>query len=122
MLPKERNGRNNSLKNKKMKLVIITSNIAFQKDIKAILKKADVKTYSFREVNGFMDFSDTATAENWFASEVNETESILFYAFVKKENVDKAFQLVTEFNAAQEPLSRLQIAVLNIEKSNNLTI
>lgn len=105
-----------------MKLVIITSNIAFQKDIKAILKKADVKTYSFREVNGFMDFSDTATAENWFASEVNETESILFYAFVKKENVDKAFQLVTEFNAAQEPLSRLQIAVLNIEKSNNLTI
>lgn len=103
-----------------MKLVIITSSLAFLKDIKAILKKADIKTYSFREVTGFMDFSDTATPENWFASEVNETESLLFYAFVKKENVDKVFQLVTEFNSTQESLSQIHIAVLNIEKSNNL--
>ncbi len=103
-----------------MKLVIITSSIAFQKDIKAMLKKADVKTYSFREVTGFMDFSDTATPENWFASEVNETESILFYAFVKKENVDHLFNLISEFNSVQESLSHIHIAVLNIEKSNNL--
>jgi nitrogen regulatory protein PII len=105
-----------------MKLVIITSSIAFQKDIKTLLKKADVKTYSFREVTGYMDFSDTATPENWFASEVNETESILFYAFVKKENVDQLFKLITEFNTAQESLSHIHIAVLNIEKSNNPTI
>lgn len=105
-----------------MKLVIITSSIAFQKDIKAILKKAEVKTYSFREVTGFMDFSDTATPENWFASEVNETESILFYAFVKKENIEQLFHLTGEFNALQESLSHIHIAVLNIEKSNNPTI
>jgi len=105
-----------------MKLVIITSSIAFQKDIKILLKKADVKTYSFREVTGFMDFSDTATPENWFASEVNETQSILFYAFVKKENVEQLFHLIGEFNALQESLSHIHIAVLNIEKSNNPTI
>lgn len=121
MLPKEKNGKSNSLKNKKMKLVIITSSIAFQKDIKGILKKADVKTYSFREVTGFMDFSDTATPENWFASEVNETESILFYAFVKKENVASIFNSITEFNTAQGSLSQIHIAILNIEKSNNPT-
>ena len=102
-----------------MKLVIITSSVAFQKDIKAILKKAEVKTYSFKEVTGYMDFSDTATPENWFAAEVNETESILFYAFVKKENVEHLFNLITEFNAGQESLSHIHIAVLNIEKSNN---
>jgi hypothetical protein len=121
MLPKEKNGKNNSLKSKKMKLVILTSSIAFQKDIKAMLKKADVKTYSFREVTGYIDFSDTATVENWFASEVNETESILFYAFVKKENVDQLFYLISEFNALQETLSQIHIAILNIEKSNNPT-
>jgi hypothetical protein len=121
MLPKEKNGKNNSLKSKKMKLVILTSSIAFQKDIKAMLKKADVKTYSFREVTGYIDFSDTATVENWFASEVNETESILFYAFVKKENVDQLFYLISEFNALQETLSHIHIAILNIEKSNNPT-
>jgi len=104
-----------------MKLVIITSSIAFQKDIKVILKKADVKTYSFKEVTGYKDFSDTATVDNWFASENNETESILFYAFVKKENVEQVFQLVAEFNATQESLSHIHIAVLNIEKSNNPT-
>jgi len=104
-----------------MKLVILTSSIAFQKDIKAMLKKADVKTYSFREVTGYIDFSDTATVENWFASEVNETESILFYAFVKKENVDQLFYLISEFNALQETLSHIHIAILNIEKSNNPT-
>ncbi len=105
-----------------MKLVIITASTAFQKEIKIILKKADIKTYSYREVTGFMDFSDTATAENWFAAEVNETESLLFYAFVKKENVEQVFQLVTEFNATQESLSHIHIAVLNIEKSNNLKL
>lgn len=102
-----------------MKLVILTSSIAFQKDIKSMLKKADVKTYSYREVIGYMDFSDTATVENWFASDVNETESILFYAFVKKENVDHLFNLISEFNALQETLSHIHIAILNIEKSNN---
>lgn len=122
MLPKEKNGRNNSLKVKKMKLVIITASIAFQKDIKAMLKKADVKTYSFREVTGYMDFSDTATPENWFAAEVNETESILFYAFVKKENVEHLFNLITEFNDGQESMSLIHIAVLTIEKSNNLKL
>lgn len=105
-----------------MKLVIITASTTFQKDIKILLKKADVTTYSFREVTGYMDFSDTATAENWFASEVNETESILFYAFVKKENIDPFFHWVNELNSAQEPLSQIQIAVLNIEKSNNLIL
>lgn len=104
-----------------MKLVIITSSIAFQKDIKALLKKADVKTYSFREVTGYIDFSDTATVENWFAAEVNETESILFYAFIKKENVDHLFNLISKFNDLQASLSHIHIAILNIEKSNNPT-
>lgn len=102
-----------------MKLVIITAIVAFEKDIKAILKKADVKTYSYREVTGYKDFSDSAAADNWFASDSNETESILFYAFVEKEKVDQVFLLINEFNAVQESLSDIHLAVLNIEKSNN---
>ncbi|WP_162127953.1 hypothetical protein [Flavobacterium phycosphaerae] len=105
-----------------MKLVIITASIAFQQEIKDMLKKAEVKTYSFKEVTGYMDFSDTATPENWFAAEVNETESILFYAFVKKENVDLLFTLINEFNGVQESQSHIHIAILNIEKSNNPTL
>jgi hypothetical protein len=55
---------------------------------------------------------------NWFATEINESESVLFYAFVQKENVDKVFDLVSEFNEKQESLSHIHLAMLNIERSN----
>ncbi|MBL0013535.1 MAG: hypothetical protein IPP30_07165 [Flavobacterium sp.] len=105
-----------------MKLLIITSIVAFEKDIKGMLKEANVKTYSFKEVTGFRDISEEAIESNWFASEINETESMLFYAFVKKENVDTLFGLISDFNDAQESLSQIHVAVLNIEKSNNPTL
>jgi hypothetical protein len=83
-----------------------------------MLKKANVTTYSFKKVTGFRDISEEAIGSNWFATEINETESILFYAFVAKENVDLCFDLVTNFNEKQETLSHIHVAVLNIEKSN----
>ena len=49
---------------------------------------------------------------------MNKSESILFYAFVKKENVDMFFESINEFNAKQETLSHIHVAVLVIEKSN----
>jgi nitrogen regulatory protein PII len=100
-----------------MKLLIITAVIAFEKDIKQMLKQANVKTFTYKEVKGFNDISEEAIESNWFSAELNETESILFYAFVKKDNVDKLFDLVTEFNEKQETLSKIHVAALNIEKS-----
>lgn len=100
-----------------MKLLIITAVIAFEKDIKQMLKQANVKTFTYKEVKGFNDISEEAIESNWFSAELNETESILFYAFVKKDNVDKLFDLVTEFNEKQGTLSKIHVAVLNIEKS-----
>lgn len=100
-----------------MKLLIITAVIAFEKDIKQMLKQANVKTFTYKEVKGFNDISEEAIESNWFSAELNETESILFYAFIKKDNVVKLFDLVTEFNEKQETLSKIHVAVLNIEKS-----
>lgn len=105
-----------------MKLLIITSILAFEKDIKAMLKEANEKTYLFKEVKGFRDMSEEAIENNWFASEITETESILFYAFVKKKNVDTLFGMISDFNYAQESLSQIHVVVLNIEKSNNPTL
>lgn len=101
-----------------MKLLIITAISAFEKDIKKMLKQAEVKTFSYKKVTGYKDIFEEAIESNWFASEINETESILFYAFVKKENVDLLFDLVSSFNENQETLSHIHLAVLNIEKSN----
>ena len=101
-----------------MKLLIITAVLEFEKDIKQMLKKAHVKTFTYKEVKGFTDLSEEAIESNWFAGDMTETESILFYAFVKKENIDSLFDLVNDFNAQQETKSNIHIAVLNIEKSN----
>jgi len=101
-----------------MKLVIITAIKEFEKVIKLQLKEANVKTFSYRDVTGFRDSTEDAVESNWFSSEMNQTESIVFYAFVKKEHVEKLFEQITTFNKNQKIQSNIHIAVLNIEKSN----
>ena len=101
-----------------MKLLIITTIKAFDKEVKKMLKQAEVKTFTYKAVTGFKDLSEEAIESNWFGSEMNENESILYYAFVKKENVDLFFDLVNEFNKEQKTVSNIHVAVLNIEKSN----
>ena len=49
---------------------------------------------------------------------MNKSDSLLFYAFIKKENVDLLFESINDFNAKQKTLSHIHIAVVNIEKSN----
>jgi nitrogen regulatory protein PII len=85
-----------------MKLLLITAVAEFEKEVKQILKKAQVKTFSYREVTGYRDTSEDAIESNWFGTEMNENESIMFYAFVEKENVDLGCNAITEFNAKQE--------------------
>ncbi len=101
-----------------MKLLLITAVAEFEKEVKQILKKAQVKTFSYREVTGYRNTSDDTIEGNWFGTQMNENESIMFYAFVQKESVDKVCSAIEEFNANQETLSHIHSAVLNIEKSN----
>jgi hypothetical protein len=108
----------NPLNKKTMKLLLITAVKEFEKDIKLILKKSEVKSFSYRDVKGFKDNSEDAIEANWFANNRQETESILFYAFVKKEKVDALFELVEAFNKIQVSKSNIHIAVLNMERSS----
>lgn len=101
-----------------MKLLLITAVKEFEKDIKLMLKKTGVNSFSYKEVKGFKDNSEEALEANWFAANEQEIESILFYAFVDKERVDELFEMVKDFNAKQISKSNIHLAVLNIEKSN----
>lgn len=101
-----------------MKLLLITAVKEFEKEIKQILKKSQVKSFSYRDVNGFKDNSEDDIEGNWFASNIQENESVLFYAFVQKEKVDALFELVNDFNTKQETVSHIHLAVLGVEKSN----
>jgi nitrogen regulatory protein PII len=100
-----------------MKLLIITAVQEFQKQIKEILKKSDVKVYSYKDVIGYRDASELSIQQNWFANDMNEGSAVFFYAFVKKENVDLVFDLVTAFNEKQLTKSTIHVAVVNIERT-----
>jgi nitrogen regulatory protein PII len=101
-----------------MKLLLITAVKEFENEIKQLLKKASVQSFSYQKVKGFKNSFGEAVESNCFGSEMNETDSILFYAFAEKEKVEDLFELVADFNKEQESLSHIHIAVLNIEKSN----
>jgi len=101
-----------------MKLVVITAISEFANNIKLHLKKAEVKTYSYKEVFGYRDSTEDAVESNWFSSEMNQTDSVVFFAFVKKDKVDLLFEHINEFNSKQKTLSHIHVAVINIEKSN----
>lgn len=102
-----------------MKLLLITAVREFEKDIKQILKNAEVKSFSYKDVKGFKDNSEDDLEDNWFATNRQETESVLFYAFVKEEKVDVLFDMVKEFNIEQVSKSNIHVAVLNIERCSN---
>lgn len=101
-----------------MKLVLITAIAEFGQDIKKMLKEAKVKSYSYRDVKGFRDASEEGVETNWFGTEMNEIESIVFYAFVSKENVSILFDLMKEFNDKQESISHVHLAVFSVELYN----
>jgi len=56
--------------------------------------------------------------DNWFASEMNKTESLLFFAFVQDEQSDQIFTAVEELNRTMDLHSKVHIAISSIEKSN----
>ena len=101
-----------------MKLLMITAIEAFENDIKFLLKKSSITHFSYTDVKGYRDLSEESVGDNWFASDMNESQSIIFYAFVKKEKADQLFNAVSKFNEQQKTLSKVHVVVLNIEKSN----
>ena len=102
-----------------MKLLLITAVREFEKDIKQILKNSEVKSFSYKDVKGFKDNSEDDLETNWFATNMQETESVLFYAFVKKDKVDALFDRVAAFNTEQVSKSNIHVAVLNIERCSS---
>ncbi|WP_396209835.1 hypothetical protein [Flavobacterium sp.] len=101
-----------------MKLVIITAISEFENDIKKMLKGAKVKSYSYKDVKGFRDTSDENIGDNWFGSEISETDSVVFYAFILQQNLDTLFDEVSTFNKNQKSVSKVHLAVLTVDQYN----
>lgn len=102
-----------------MKLLLITAIKAYETDIKEILENAAVSKYSYKEITGYSGDTQESVVGNWFAQENNETDSVLFFAFVGKEIARDVLALATAFNDKQILPSQMHVAILNIEESNH---
>jgi nitrogen regulatory protein PII len=107
-----------TLKETKMELLIITAARAFEKEIKGTLKKAGVKSFSYTDVVGYTESKSQSMSDNWFASSAGEQQSVLFYAFVQKTNVDDVLMAINLINETEESLSKIHVAVMDIKRSN----
>jgi len=69
---------------------------------------------------GYKDLSDQPMEENWFASDMGEHQSVLFYAFAQKELVDEVLAEIDQQNEQQETSSKIHAAVIDIKKTNRV--
>lgn len=99
-----------------MKLLIITVVEAFTKDVKKLLREADIQNFSANEIEGFKMVVPKMTNENWFSSSRNATQSHMFFSFTKTEKIDKLFPLIEEFNKKLKTHNPIRAIVVPIEK------
>ena len=99
-----------------MKLLIITAIKEFEIEVKNILVKSGSKSFTYNEVKGFKNDDRSTSSSNWFASSFSETDSLLFTVFVPEENTHLILKKIEEFNAEQETLSKVHIALIALEQ------
>ena len=100
-----------------MKLLLITTIKEFEKNVKDLLVHSGVSVFSYTAVKGYKAEGKEASVNNWFASDVTESNSLMFMAFVEDEKMDEVCGKVKNFNAKQEFQSKVHVVTLNIEKS-----
>lgn len=101
-----------------MKLITLLAIESYKDDIKKLLQENGISVFSFTKIMGYRDNTLEAINSNWFGTEMNESESVLFIAFVDNSMVDKLFEKVDHFNAVESLKTKLHIASISIDKMN----
>lgn len=104
-----------------MKLLILTAVRTFEEQVRKALESNGVLTYSYTSVTGYRDSTKDSVSRNWFATEMNKAESILFFAFVNEETSNRVFDAIEELNTTCDLRSKVHIMVSPIEKYNTVT-
>lgn len=99
-----------------MKLVMVTSVEAFQKDVLKLFNSANIESFSSSEIDGYKNSGNSLTVSNWFSSVKGSNESSMFFSFTEDHKINKLFDLIEEFNSHLETNNPLKAVVIPIEK------
>ncbi|HLU50540.1 MAG TPA: hypothetical protein VKZ42_00130 [Flavobacteriaceae bacterium] len=103
-----------------MKLIIITAVKEYTEDVKEILKNENITTFSYSEVTGYRDSTLDDLENNWFGSEMNKSESVLFFAFVTNMACKNVYETIREFNKNITVTSKIHMASVLLDKTNTI--
>ena len=102
-----------------MKYLVITAIREYETEVKDILKKCGVATFSFHEVSGYKNNRSNEVTPHWFSDDEHQiTQSILFYVFTSQERARCVLKEVELANTTQEFESKIHIVSLGVEQSN----
>lgn len=108
-----------SPKTPKMKLLLITSVLEFEKDICKLFKKAEINVYSTSDIQGHKFFSSKNIQDNWFSAQRDSHDSKLYFSFTSEDKIDIIFKSIEEFNSKKTNSNPIKAIVLDIEKFIN---
>ncbi|WP_029034138.1 hypothetical protein [Salinimicrobium terrae] len=100
-----------------MKLLIVTSVAAFQKDVLKLFKKANIEAFSSSEIDGYKNGNNLVATQSWFPGEKGGNESSMFFSFTDEEKISEFFNTVREFNNNLETNNPVRAVVVPIEQS-----
>lgn len=100
-----------------MKLLIVTSVVAFQKDVLKLFKKANIEAFSSSEIDGYKNGNSLVATQSWFPGEKGGNESLMLFSFTDEDKITDLFKYVREYNDQLETNNPIRAVVLPIEQS-----
>ncbi len=99
-----------------MHLLVITAVQSYEKDIRRLLKEHNVNAFSYMDVTGYKDVPRERKVGNWFASDMGEHQSTLFYAFVENGSTQSLMASIEAFNLQQKSQSHIHAALMEAKE------
>ena len=101
-----------------MKMLIITAVAAYQEEIVALLKKSKISPFSSTPILGHVNQEDPNLEDNWFGSEAQQNQSMLYFALLAEDQIKGVFEAVEEINQKAQSKSRIHLSVMGVEQTN----
>lgn len=99
-----------------MKLLVVITIEEYSEQLRELLRKNKVKSYSETSVTNFKFFEGEDEINNWFGNHNTSMEGHLFFAFMKDERADLIIDTIAEYSKDFEGYDPIRVFKLDVEK------
>lgn len=87
-----------------------------QEQLNQLFKNADIPIFSKVDVEGFKSGSKQVDLSNWFGDGIDGYLSVMYFAFVPKQNAENIMEKVKTFNADEDRMAPIHAFELPVDK------